>query len=270
MNRTYIAACISILLFLADFLLYVYQPLGEEFYIVGDSTIILFSFLAIVSGFYAYRPHGFKSTQGKALLFITLGVIFWFLGETTWGIYEVVLGIEAPVASVADIFWLIGYPFFLIGSYFLCRLALVPLGKKKYVLAVIIIAVCSFMLYLAFPTFLDIEMSLAEKLSTAGYVVGDMLLLVAMAFAVSYLWGGKFTKPWSVILIAILLSAIADIYYMNFIDVYETGNMIDLLWDVDYILMTFGFFYHRETAKEIVEKAKEKPAKTEMKPYRKT
>jgi hypothetical protein len=51
---------------------------------------------------------------------------------------------------------------------------------------------------------------------------------------------------------------IADIYYMNFIEVYETGSMIDILWDLSYILLAFGFLYHRETVKEAFSAMKKK------------
>lgn len=259
MKRLYLVLGILLILFLISVLLYTFQPLGEQFYIIGDSTVITFSFLAFVFGLYTYKFHGFGSVQGKALLFLTLGVFFWFLGETTWGIYEIVLGIKEPIASIADMFWSIGYPLFLIGFYYVWKIASASISKKRLlVLSVLIIAVCSFMIYLTTPILVDIKMSFAEKASTAGYVIGDMLILVALMIAVTYLFGGKFAKGWSIILLAMFMMSVADIYYMNFLEVYETGNLIDLLWNLDYILLAFGFFYHREAIKEVFDGIKKK------------
>jgi hypothetical protein len=239
------------MLILATVLLYIFKPLGEDFYIIGDSIVIIFSLLAFASGFYAYKIHGFKSVQGKALFLLTIGIFFWFLGESTWGFYEIVLGIEAPVASIADVFWLLGYPFFLGGAYFICRLAAIPLAKKKYMLFALIIAGLFCVLWLIYPTIVNPEISLAEKMSTTGYVIGDFAILIAMIFIVVYLSGSKFLKPWTLIIIGLVLSTIADIYYMNFIDVYASGDWIDILWCADYIITALGLFYYRETAEKI-------------------
>lgn len=253
MKRMHLALGLFLLLFLVNIPLYVYRPLDEKFYLISDLIIIVFSFLAVVFGLYAFKLHGFNSVQGKALLFLTIGTFFWFLGETTWGIYEIVLGVEKPVASVADIFWIIGYPLFFTGLYYVFKVSSVPLNKKRFVaLSVVLILVTYYLIGLAIPNLIDEKISLVEKVSTAGYVIGDMILLLAVIVIITYLFGGKFAKSWNIILLAIFMSTIADIYYMNFLDVYETGSLIDILWNLDYILLALGFFYHRETIKNVM------------------
>ena len=253
MKRISIALGVLILAFSVDAALHTFKPLGGSFFIVADTIVLILSLLAVISGLYAYRMHGFKSIQGKALLFITLGVFFWFLGELTWGIYEVVLGIETPVASIADVFWIIGYPFFLAGFYHVWKISSTPTDKKKLTLsAIVTILILSSLTYSAIPALIDVEMSFAEKASTAGYVIGDMLVLIALTVSITHLLGSRFAKPWSIIFLATLMATIADIYYMNFLEIYETGNLIDLLWDLDYMLLAFGFFYYRETVKGLL------------------
>ena len=44
---------------------------------------------------------------------LTIGLILWLIAEFTWTYYQLVVGIANPFPSVADIFWLAGYPFFL-------------------------------------------------------------------------------------------------------------------------------------------------------------
>jgi hypothetical protein len=255
----YLVFGILLILFLISVLFYIFQPLGEQFYIISDLTVIIFSFLAFVFGLYTYKFYGFGSVKGKALLFLTLGVFFWFLGETTWGIYEIVLGVKEPIASIADMFWLIGYPLFLMGFYYVWKIASTSISKKRLmILSVSIIAVCSFMAYITTPILTDTEMSFAGKISTAGYVIGDMLILIALMIAVTYLFGGKFAKGWSIILLSVFMMSAADIYYMNFLEVYETGSLIDIFWNLSYILLAFGFFYHREVVKEVFDGIKKK------------
>jgi len=257
MKRTQSVAAATFVLFLLSVLLYVFHPFGENFYIFGDSFVIALSFMAFLSGFYAYKSHGFASSQGRALLFMTLGVFFWFLGEFTWGFYEMFLVAEKPVASLADVFWFIGYPLYLAGIYFIAKTASPSIGKRKLIiLSTIALLISILMVYLALPNLTDATLSFEEKISTGGYIIGDIFLLIGIIFVTGCLWGSRFAKAWSVLLFAMVLSTVADICYAIFFSVYETGNLIDILWNLDYLLMAFGFFYYRETIKQILASAK--------------
>lgn len=270
-KKIHVVAGAFIVIFLIVILLYIYEPLWNNFYIIGDSIVSILSFFAAISGFYAYRMHGFKSTQGKALCFISLGALFWFLGEFTWTIYEVVLGIEKPIASIADIFWFIGYPLFLIGVYYVYKAASTfPSKRKLTFLIIIIILICALLLCLAMPNLTAAEIAFEEKIATGGYVICDMLLLIGLIFVIACLFQSKFLRAWSIILIAILFSTAADVFYMNLSVVYETGNIIDLLWDLDYTLFAFGFFYYRETVEEIFTVSKERKIHQKTIPGQKT
>jgi hypothetical protein len=259
MKRINLAAGLAFALFLANLMLYLYQPLGENFYIIGDSLVTILALLTVLAGFYAFRLHGFRSTQGKALFFMAAGVFFWFLGELTWGIYEIVLA-ETPVASIADLFWFIGYPMFLMGLYYIFRIpSSMPSRRRLAILVPAVVLVFSLMVYLALPT-LAASISAEEKMATAGYVIGDAFVLAGIMFAIACLWGSRFAKPWGIIFLSMAVLTIADIFYSSFFSVYETGNLIDILWNTGYMFFTFGFIYHRETVKDIVHAAKEKKA----------
>ncbi|MEM5879074.1 MAG: hypothetical protein QXU74_01095 [Candidatus Aenigmatarchaeota archaeon] len=243
------------LLFVFGVFLYTYQPLGENFYIIGDLFVIVLSFLAFSFGLYAYTLHGFKSLSGKAFFFLSLGVFLWFLGETTWGIYEIVLGIRAPVASMADAFWLLGYPCFLVGLAYILKIAQFPIKKPKILLSIFLfLFIFSFLIYSIMSTITSPEISIWEKFSTAGYVIGDMLLLSCITFATINLFGTKTFHSYFLIILGLACMTTADIYYMNFLEIYEVGNLIDLFWDLGYILLSLGFFYYRKTMKALLKK----------------
>ncbi len=250
------AAAIFILLFLIVVLIYTFQPLGQDFYIVANSTLVLFSFLAVVLGFRAYRSHQFSDVQGKALFFLATGIFLWFLGETTWSIYEVVID-SLPIFSIGDVFWLSGYPMFLVCLYYVWKLVLWPINKKWFILCAIILLVVSVSIwYVSIPILTDAELSLFEKLVTAGYVLGDMLVLDALVIITFYLSRNKISSAWNLILLAMATMTLADVIYAREFATYASGSPIDVLWDLSYIIFAFAFFYYRVKWQSVLAKTK--------------
>ena len=57
-----------------------------------------------------------------------LALALWFAAEVVWAYYEIVVGVETPFPSLADVLWLAGYiPFF----YFLVGIIKHFLGMSK-------------------------------------------------------------------------------------------------------------------------------------------
>ena len=54
--------------------------------------------------------------EDKTNIFLTLGLVFWFIANIIWAYYEVVLDIVSPVPSLADLFLLSAY------GFLICRL----------------------------------------------------------------------------------------------------------------------------------------------------
>jgi len=257
-TKTKIALIITALVLLIDISLYTFQPLGEDFYIVSDWVIVVYALAATAVGLYAFKLHGIGSIQGKALMFMVIGGFFWVLGEFFWAYQEVVLGIEVPFPSIADVFWFIGYPLFGLGLYHVWRIAKVPVTRsRKYVVALILLILLAMVgVYGAYPTITDAEMSSLEKGATLGYILVDFILVVGAVIIIFSFFGGKLVKPWIVILIALVISTFADIMYAQVASLYESGSFFGILWDIDYILMAFGYFYYRQTMGDIMISAK--------------
>ncbi len=256
MQRVKLGAGIFLLAFLIDVLLYVFQPLGQDFYLIADSTVVIFSFLAAVLGVYAYRSHQFSDIQGKALFFLTVGIFLWFLGEATWMMYDVIAG-AVPVFSVGDIFWLAGYSMFLICLRYVWKLVLWPINKKWFVLCAGILLVVSYLIwYVSLPILTDAGLSAIEKVVTVGYVLGDMLVLDVLIVIAFYLARNKLSKAWDIILLALALTTLADVTYARDFVSYKSGNLMDLLWDLSYILLAFAFLYYRTKWREVLAKTK--------------
>jgi len=75
----------------------------------------------------------------------------------------------------------------------------------------------------------------------------DILLLTGGLAVIISFGDSRMARQWVAITSAIILFSIADIAYAYLGASYETGNWIDLLWDFDYLLMAYGFFYYRHS-----------------------
>jgi len=60
-------------------------------------------------GLLVVRKWGFRGKFGVVHAGLFLCVLLWFVAETVWGIYEVILHVDIPYPSVADLFYLAGY-----------------------------------------------------------------------------------------------------------------------------------------------------------------
>src|SRR5260370_22452076 len=79
-----------------------------------DSVYVATSLLSVVSGIFALRLYGFQGARAKTLLFLTIGMACWFIGEVIWNYYELILNIK-PFPSIGDMFYLLAYPLVFFG-----------------------------------------------------------------------------------------------------------------------------------------------------------
>jgi hypothetical protein len=248
-----LATIILLFLILATIVLFIIKPFGEQFILVSDSLAPISALVATVTGFYAFRVHGFKNTQGKALFFVSLGTFFWFGGELAWSIFET-LGKEVTSGTIADVFWIIGYVFYLIGFYHVWKVSPHFQNKLAKIAVIVLVAAISiFMIKLSLPTLTDLEMTVVEKTVTVGYVIGDMMLLNFIAVLTGCLVGSKFFKVWQIFFAAILIDTVADVYYNNFVTTFSSSDIINALWIVSYFIFALNFLYYRHTIYSIMD-----------------
>ena len=82
----------------------------------------------------------------KSNIFLTLGLVFWFIANIIWAYYEVVLDMVSPVPSLADLFLLSAYGFLIYRLMIIYR----NLGHitNKKILLLIISGTGLFLLYI--------------------------------------------------------------------------------------------------------------------------
>ncbi|MBC7219430.1 MAG: hypothetical protein H5T49_04790, partial [Hadesarchaea archaeon] len=178
----------------------------------------------------------------------------WFLGEFTWGFYEIFLGVEAPVTSAADIFWLAGYPLLIIGISLVWNSTKMKVNSRRMissaVLSALLLVIC---VYLSTPALTSTDLSLPEKVTTAGYIIGDAGLLITVIVTMVHIPSKELFRLWVAILAALALITAADVLYTYFLSSYFTGHIIDVLWDLGYILLAFGFFNYAVKYRKVLD-----------------
>jgi len=162
----------------------------------------------IVIGVRRFRP-----SVPRAWLAIAGGLFFWFVGDLLWGIYEVVG--RDPFPSVADIFYLVGYPLIALGLGLAARLRSGHVGTETGTLIDgLLVAVLGLLLawvYLIDPILDDTTLTAGQKVVSIAYPIGDVLLV---AIAARFVMGTSWHIPSLWLLVSALgLTLFGDVVY---------------------------------------------------------
>lgn len=176
----------------------------------------------------------------RGWMLLGASVLSWGLGETIWSWYELVLGVEVPFPSAADI----GY----LGMIPLAGAALLsfPAGpatlssRLRTVLDGFVIA--SAILFVSWATVLgdfarERSGGVVEQILSLSYPLGDAGLIVIVVFVVSR--AGRGRMPLVLISLGLMSLAVADTGFMFLTqhDAYASGNLIDVGWTVGFLVI---------------------------------
>ena len=215
-----------------------------------DVTASIASSLGII----AVWRHKLKGHHGKSYLFLTLGLISWLCADIALTYYYFGLGIkEHPVASLADVFWFLGYGFF--SAHLVMALRSISIrfdnNKNRIVIVISSIASVSFLIYSVTRTLISFEFhGLGDAIAlfvNITYPMLDLILIVpATLVLVNLRKDYQLSVPWFLSSLSLLINAIADDGFAN--DVVS-GNFRNLLfWDLffitDYLIMASALFWY--------------------------
>jgi len=169
---------------------------------------------------YARTPQG-KGTFGRALAFVGLGLIAWGLGLLVWAYYNFFSDIEIPYPSLADVLFVLFYPFFGIAVWYLLKIYR-PLVTTRLVSESILIILVAMTITIAIngPNFESLQapydpndpetegLSMPQKIFTFLYPIGDIVILSGVLIVLR-VGGGKIQRS-TLLLIA---GDIADTFY---------------------------------------------------------
>lgn len=231
--------------FLLAVLYFLAQPWEAVRVSLTDLLFVIVSGACAFLGWLTVRQWGLKGKFGFVHSGLFLAVLLWFLGETTWSLYEIVLNVPIPYPSIADVFYLAGYFPAALGMVqfmsFFGRGMKRPRVLAAAGLGLIVVAVTFFLLIdrLAIaPT------DILTKVFDVAYPSLDALLLALAVFMIFTVEGGSIARPWFWIALGMLLNAVADIAFsLGTLDGwYFSGHPVELIWLWAYISIGVGFY----------------------------
>ena len=188
----------------------------------------------------------FRSTgsHGKAWLFFLVAAISWFIAETLWSVYELAYNAN-PFPSVADVFYIGGYPFLFAFLMYYLKPVRRAITKKMLATAIVIsVGVTIPGIYMAYSS--DPHVTLLENVLATAYPIADAIVFVPALIGISLFFRGEVNFTWSLVCIGILCFTIGDLgfQFTTFTNTYYTGHPVDIILMWSYILFSFGAYDH--------------------------
>jgi signal transduction histidine kinase len=198
------------------------------FYVVIGAA----SVAAILVGAARNLPRG----RRLAWQLFAAGLLGQVAGDAIFAFYEVSLNREPPSPSVADAFYLAGYPLLVLGVVLVLR----ELGSQTSRTAILdTVVIFSAVALVQWVFFIDPYNHMHfgtefERVVAMAYPVMDALLLVALA---QLLVGpGGRTPAYRLLLLSVALWVVADEIYGLNVNAYRGGDWIDGLWLASYVV----------------------------------
>lgn len=216
----------------------------------------LIPFFGGLIGMYKARIWGgLKSSVGKAVFFVSLGLFLWGFGESIWSYYNFFRHVPAPYPSLADIgfapsifFWILGMAFLSVATGALFALRKTHWAKVFVIVIPLLLLIPSYYLQITLArggTLIPPGETLLKTILDIAYPFGDFLALTfaAVIFALSYQYfGGLYRRATLCLLAGLVVMYCADsvFSYTTTKGTYYNADWGDLLLALGQFLMTFG------------------------------
>jgi hypothetical protein len=231
---------------------------------VSDLLPVICSFVSSISLFLAFRAFKEWDLAKTAWLMIFTGITLSFLAESTYAALEIIFSVDvnAITPTIADYIWCAGYiPMFigLIIMYVGYKKSGFLMGKTKlYTILspIILILFSAVVYYLLIPIIKDTETKTITKFFYLFYPIGDLFLVLptlVLMYITSLFGKGIISKPWKYLALGFICFTVADLIYsyLSWLDIYKSGNIIDVAWNVGYLLIGLSGLYQMELIESI-------------------
>jgi signal transduction histidine kinase len=191
---------------------------------------------ASVSGIYLGTIRNLPRGQRLAWHLFALGLLGQVAGDAIFAVYELQLNREPPNPSIADVFYLGGYPLLAIGVFLVLRRLGGQTSRAAILDSVVIFCGVALVQWVFFiDPYNHIHFgSEGARLVSMAYPAVDILLLVA--FAQLIVGPGGRTLAYRLLLVSVALWVIADEIYGLNTATYQGGDWIDALWLGSYVV----------------------------------
>jgi hypothetical protein len=206
-----------------------------------------------------YNKNYYKSLYRFYILAsVTVGILFWFIAELIWTYYELGLEIKNPFPSMADGFWLAGYPFIIYFAFAIKRI-LTRESSSHYHELVILVSVASgltlayiFILTFGIAGIVSNQQNAFGWIIILTYPVLDMVVFVPCFLIIASLRnirGLASLNPWTLLIASTLLITAADIGF-GYSEVVGQSvqegrvGIWDGIYSVSYVVMAASLYWH--------------------------
>jgi signal transduction histidine kinase len=161
------------------------------------------------------------------------GLLAFAAGDVIFNLYAFVWRREPPVPSVADVFYLAGYPFLTAGLVLLVRRLRSDERRGGGIDAAMLIVAFALCQWVFIMKDLVHSGSVADRLVALAYPAMDVVLLAALAFfALTPIWR---TVSYRYLALSVVLLIFADELYGLAPDKYANASWLDAAWLLSYV-----------------------------------
>ena len=240
---------LSVILFLLHFFLSAEPWYGKMINVLS----VILSLLAAIAAFIAYSEiKEANGVEARRFLFFFAGLAFWFLAESAWSFYELILNEIAPQLTLADLFWLLGY-FPLAYSLFLGFRQIKFQSRAAILTLMSYVVIGGVVLFLLRDAIISSEASFEVNMINMGYVLGDISLL---ALSAPLLLGFAYLSrqiSWFTLWLGLAFSSLGDIHYffLSAQGLYDQYVVTYIFYLISYVwLGATSLVYLRERRKK--------------------
>ncbi|TAL49044.1 hypothetical protein EPN83_02100 [Patescibacteria group bacterium] len=221
--------------------------------------VLFLGFIPVVGGvnglIIAKRWGSFKSAVGRAVIFLSLGLISWGLGTYVFsGIYNFLLHVEVPYPSIADVGYILSLPLWAVGMIQLSRATGAKYGLRSKKGKAILFAIPILVILVSYYLLVIVARGGSIDLSGGGipkiffdlaYPIGDVIILTlaTLVYGLSYnYFGGIYKKSIYVILLGFVIMYAADFLfsYTTTIEIWQPADWVDLLFTTAVFILSMG------------------------------
>lgn len=228
---------------------------GDYFDYYTDSYGVIAGIGGVLGLSFAHKWGGLKSLVGKSLVALSIGLVFQFLGQLSYAYFRYIYNIEVAYPSFGEIFYFGSIPLYILGTWYISLASgiKVRLAKRsQLLLSLLFVSLISIVsLFISFSLFVSYydfsDPDIVVILLEIGYPLGQAISIsfTILAYILSRnILGGQMKNKVILILIALVLQYIADIYYTYdiYTETFYSGGLSDYLYILAYFIMGIGLF----------------------------
>lgn len=255
-NRRFIKLLLALTGAIVIYLVLLIFPVGGELGLIltKDIASVIFSVLTFWFFFSIWLSTDPRDISRRIWGAFAIGILLWAVAEIVWAFYEVILEVETPYPSLADLFWVLGYFPLFWGLSIRYKTLVINFDRRQK--TVIVIFIGSLLLLTSYFVFRPIIMEfdplrMGENLLNVFYPLSDLVLLILTSPILFSFGKGRFALTWRFIVFGFAVMSVADLFfsYLSWYGLfYPDGNatvisiLVDTAYNLSYILLSLGIY----------------------------